>query len=216
MPQPILQSDVAYPDHLSRLLIFVKWLLAIPHLIVLTLLGVGLLIFTVIAWFAILITGSYPHGMWNFSMMVLRWNARVSAYIYLQRDDYPPFGNEDYPVLFQMDYPERLSRGLIFIKWLLAIPHFIILYVLGIIAELVVIIAWFAILFTGKYPRAMFDFITGVLRWSNRVSVYSLLLTDAYPPFTLDHVPSPTGGIAVIGTHSGASPVVGSPPARNF
>lgn len=198
MPQPLLQYDVAYPQHLSRLLIFVKWLLAIPHLIVLSFLWLAVAIVTFIAWFAILITGRYPRGMWEFVMKTLRWNARVSAYLFLQRDEYPPFGDGDYPVLYQMDYPERLSRGLIFIKWLLVIPHLIILYILNIIAELVVLIAWFAILFTGRFPRAMFDFITGELRWANRVSVYYLLLTDAYPPFTIDHVASPTGGIAYV------------------
>lgn len=198
MPQPLLQYDVAYPQHLSRLLIFIKWLLAIPHLIVLSVLWLVVMVVTFVAWFAILITGKYPRGMWEFVMKTLRWNARVSAYLLLQRDEYPPFGDSDYPLLFQMDYPERLSRGLIFIKWLLVIPHLIILYILNIIAEIVVFISWFAILITGKYPRAMFDFITGELRWSNRVAVYYLLLTDAYPPFSLDHVASPTGGIAYV------------------
>lgn len=198
MAQPLLQYDVAYPEHLSRLLIFIKWLLAIPHLIVLSVLWLVVAVVTFVAWFAILITGNYPRGMWEFVMKTLRWNARVSAYLLLQRDEYPPFGDSDYPVLFQMDYPERLSRGLIFIKWLLVIPHLIILYILNVIAEIVVFIAWFAILITGKFPRAMFDFITGEMRWSNRVAVYYLLLTDAYPPFSLDHVASPTGGISYV------------------
>ncbi len=113
MDQPTLQYDVAYPEHLSRGLIFVKWLLVIPHLVVLVLLGIGFSVVTVIAWFAILFTGSYPRGMWDFSMMTLRWSARVTAYTYLQRDEYPPFGDEDYPVLFQMEYPEKLSPWLI-------------------------------------------------------------------------------------------------------
>ena len=91
-----------------------------------------------------------------------------------------------YPVKFGVQYPEKLSRGLIFIKWLLLIPHFIILYVLEIVAFVVTFIAWFAILFTGKYPRGMFDFNVGVLRWYNRVQAYFLLMTDEYPPFTLD------------------------------
>jgi hypothetical protein len=194
----MLQYDVAYPEHLSRGLIFIKWLLVIPHLIVLALLGIGVAVVTVIAWFAILITGSYPRGMWNFTMMVMRLSARATAYYWLQRDEYPPFGDEDYPVLFQMEYPEHLSRGLIFIKWLLVIPHLIILYVLTIVAEVVAFISWFAILFTATFPRGMFDFITGVNRWNNRVYVYLLLLTDAYPPFSLGHVggPIPTAPVA--------------------
>ena len=87
--QPLLQYDVEYPEHLSRLLIFVKWLLVIPHLIVLALLGIGLIVTTVIAWFAILITGKYPRGLWDFSFMVLEWGARVNAYYGLLRDEYP-------------------------------------------------------------------------------------------------------------------------------
>lgn len=185
MDQAGLQFDVAYPEHMSRGLIFIKWLLIIPHLIVLTLLGVGLAVVTIFAWFAILITGAYPRGMWNFSMSVLRWSARVTAYSSLQRDEYPPFGEDDYPVLFQLAYSERLSRGLIFIKWLLVIPHLIILYVLNAIVSVILLIAWIAILFTGKFPRSLFDFVTGVTRWSLRVAVYSLLLTDVYPPFSM-------------------------------
>jgi hypothetical protein len=192
----MLQYEVAYPEHLSRLMIFIKWLLVIPHLVVLALLGIGVYIVTLIAWFAILITGKYPRGMWNFTMMTMRWGARVTAYMYLQRDEYPPFGDADYPVYYQMEYPERLSRGLIFIKWLLIIPHFIVLYILNLLLEVVIVISWFAILFTGKYPRGMFDFTTGVTRWAHRVSVYVLLLTDAYPPFSMDNAAPASGAIA--------------------
>jgi hypothetical protein len=205
MDQQGLQFDIAYPERLSRGLIFIKWLLIIPQLLVLTLLSVGLIVTTFIAWFAILFTGKYPRGLWDFSMMVLRWSARVNAYLYLQRDEYPPFGDADYPVLFQMEYPERLSRGLIFIKWLLIIPHVIVLYILQIIVRLFLIIAWIAILFTGKFPQGMFNFVTGVARWTNRVVVYELLLTDVYPPFSMDPGPS-----------AAANLMAGSPVQRNF
>jgi hypothetical protein len=205
MGQEGLQFDIAYPERLSRGLIFIKWLLIIPHLIVLTLLGIGLGVTTIFAWFAILFTGSYPRGMWDFAMTVLRWSARVQAYTYLQRDEYPPFGDADYPVLFQMEYPARLSRGLIFIKWLLIIPHVIVLYILQLISRFVLFIAWFAILVTGKFPRGMFDFVTGVARWTNRVIVYELLLTDVYPPFSMDR-----------GQAAAANLIAGSPVQRNF
>lgn len=143
--QPVLQFDIAYPDRLSRLLIFVKWLLIIPHLIVLYFLGIALQAVTLAAWFAILFTGRYPRGMWDFAMIVLRWQARVYAYLYLQRDEYPPFGDADYPVLFQMDYPERLSRWKIFVKWLLILPHIVVLYVL--------ILAWLVVCYRlVRYP----------------------------------------------------------------
>jgi hypothetical protein len=185
-PQPLLEYDVAYPERLSRLLIFVKWLLIIPHLFVLMFIAIAMYVTTFIAWFAILITGRYPRGMWNFAMMFLRWQARITAYLSLQRDEYPPFGDGDYPIRFEMAYPERMSRLLIFVKWLLIIPHGIVLYILGLALNIVLFIVWFAILFTGRYPRSMFDFVSGFSRWSHRVAAYVLLLTDAYPPFSFD------------------------------
>jgi hypothetical protein len=190
--QPILQFDVAYPERLSRGLIFVKWLLVIPHAVVLYFLQLALNITTFVAFFAILFTGRYPRSLWDFGVMVLRWQARVYSYISLQRDEYPPFGDADYPVLFHLDYPERLSRWKIFVKWLLVVPHYIVLFFLGIAAGIVWVIAWFAILFTGRYPQGLFDFMTGFWRWTYRVNTYLHLLTDAYPPFTMDQVPSPT------------------------
>jgi hypothetical protein len=203
--QPILQFDIAYPEHLSRGLIFIKWwLLAIPHYVVLYFLQLVFSVVTLIAFFAILFTGRYPRGLWDFGMLYVRWNARVAAYVTLMRDEYPPFGNDDYPVLFQLDYPERLSRWKIFVKWLLVIPHLVVLTLLGVAAGVVIFIAWWAILFTGRYPRGMFDFVTGVFRWSNRVVVYPYLFTDAYPPFTLDQVASPTSPANPYG--SGALP----------
>ena len=140
---------------------------------------------TFIAWFAILFTGAYPRGMWDFALMVQRWQTRVTVYTYLMRDEYPPFGDEPYPVRFELAYPERLSRGLIFIKWLLIIPHVFCLAFLGFVAGLSLIIAWFAILITGNYPRGIFEFVVGVLRWGVRVNLYASLMTDVYPPFSL-------------------------------
>jgi hypothetical protein len=183
---PLLQYDVEYPDHLSRLLIFVKWLLIIPHVIVLMFLGVALAVVTVLAFFAILFTGRYPRGMWDFSLGVLRWTANVNAYTNLQRDEYPPFsGSEPYPVHLDLAYPERLSRLLIFVKWLLVIPSVIVYWVISWIAGIVAFLAFFAILFTGRYPRSLFDFTTGTMRWGNRITAYLMLLTDAYPPFRM-------------------------------
>jgi Domain of unknown function (DUF4389) len=181
--QPTLQLSVEYPERLSRLLIFVKWLLAIPHYIVLFFLGIAGFIVWIIAFFAILITGNYPRSLFEFSVMLLRWTARVTAYTALLIDDYPPFGEGVHPVNLDLEYPPHLSRLLIFIKWLLLIPHFIVLYFLGIVVYAITIIAFFAILFTAGYPKGLFDFVVGYYRWSNRVSSYFLLMTDAYPPF---------------------------------
>ena len=186
VPTGTAEFEIEYPERLSRLLIFVKWLAIIPHLLVLWVLGIGFAIVTFIAFFAILFTGKYPRGLWDYSIMYLRWSQNVGAYFLLMRDEYPPFAAGPYPVHLELAYPDRLSRLLIFVKWLLVIPHLFILYFLGLAAGFVVVIAWFAILFTGKYPRGMFDFAEGVIRWSLRVNVYTYLMTDTYPPFSLE------------------------------
>jgi len=179
--------DVEYPDRLSRLLIFFKWLLVIPHIIVLYAVGAVAGLFTVIAWFAILFTGRYPRGMFSFVVGYYRWTYNISAYLYLLRDEYPPFSLEGgrYPVTFEVEYPERLSRLLIFVKWLLVIPNVIVLYFIMIVWMVTTFIAWFAILFSGRYPKGLFDFSVGTLRWMARVNAYVLLLRDEYPPFSL-------------------------------
>lgn len=185
--KPRLDFDVDYPDRLSRLLIFVKWLLVIPHIVVLALLGFVLGITTILAWFAILFTGKYPRGLWDFGIGIFRWQANVSAYTLLQRDEYPPFsGSDPYPVHFEIAYPERLSRGLIFVKWLLIIPNFFVYYFVMLALYVVLFIAFFAILFTGRFPRGLFDFTTGATRWGNRLNLYANLFTDAYPPFSTE------------------------------
>src|SRR5438874_13556317 len=112
----MLRFDVEYPEHLSRLTTFFRVFCAIPHFIVLYLLQAAAGAVTLIAWFAILFTGRYPVGLWNFAMMYQRWNARVFAYLLLMRDEFPPFGDGPYPITFELDYPERLSRWKIFLK----------------------------------------------------------------------------------------------------
>lgn len=182
-----LRYDVEYPERLSRWKIFVKWLLAIPHFIVLYILGLVAYLLTVVAWFAILFSGRYPQALFNFVVGVLRWSANVNAYILLMRDEYPPFTMETgrYPVTLEVDYPERLSRWLIFVKWLFVIPNIIVLMVLVLAYEITLLIAWFAILFTGRYPKGLFSFGVGVMRWNLRVTAYMYLLRDEYPPFSL-------------------------------
>jgi len=182
-----VRFDIEYPDRLSRWLIFVKWLLAFPHFLILYALGAVAAVITFIAWFAILFTKRYPRGLFDFVVNVNRWNANVLAYYGLFRDEYPPFSWEpgNYPVTYEVDYPEELSRWLIFVKWLLAIPHFIVLMFLYIAAFVAWFIAWLAVLFTGRFPRGLFDFIVGVVRWNYRVNAYTNLLRDDYPPFSL-------------------------------
>ena len=182
-----LRYDVEYPEELSRWLIFVKWLLVIPNLIIVWALGYAVSAVTFIAFFAILFTKRYPRGLFDFVVNVNRWNANVMAYLMLFRDEYPPFSWEpgEYAVTYEVDYPEELSRWLPLIKWLLAVPHFIVLLFLFIAVYFVYMIAFFAILFTKRFPRGLFDFVVGVHRWTNRVNAYANLLRDEYPPFSL-------------------------------
>jgi hypothetical protein len=182
--------DIEYPQSLSRWKIFVKWILAIPHFIIVYLLQAVNSILVFIAFFAILFTKKWPRGLFDFSVQIQRWTFNVYAYaVTLQRDEYPPFTGEagQYPVALEVDYDDNLSRWQIFLKWLFALPHLIIVTFLALAAIVVVFIAFFAILFTGKYPRGMFDFVTGTLRWYVRVNAYAFwLMTDRYPPFSLE------------------------------
>jgi hypothetical protein len=184
-----VRYDVEYPETLSRWKIFVKWLLAIPHLIIVYLLQGVASILVLIAFFAILFTKKWPRGLFDFTVQIQRWTANTFAYAFLLfRDEYPPFGGEAgaYPLTLEIDYDDNLSRGMIFVKWLLAIPHFIALFVLEAVGFVVVVIAFFAILFTGRYPRGLFDLVVGIVRWYWRVYAYAVfLMTDRYPPFSL-------------------------------
>jgi hypothetical protein len=201
-------------DSPSRWLWLVKWLLAIPHFVVLFLLYIAFVLLTIVAFFAILFTGRYPRGLFDFNVGVMRWAWRVFFYSYGANgtDRYPPFTTSvvpDYPANLEVEYPERLSRGLVLVKWwLLAIPHYLVVGVFvgggwwvgtgrwdddewrgggspGLIV-LLVIIAVIALLFTTRYPRGIFDFVVGLNRWVYRVAAYAALMTDVYPPFRLD------------------------------
>jgi len=213
---------------LNRWLWLVKWALAIPHYIVLAFLWLALFVLTVVAFFAILFTGRYPRGIFDFNVGVLRWTWRVAFYSYgaLGTDRYPPFTLDDvpeYPARLEVAYPERLSRGLVLVKWwLLAIPQYLVVGILvgagsaataqvddwfwgigldtGLIGILV-LVAGVALLFTTRYPNGLFDFVVGLDRWVARVAAYVLLMRDEYPPFRLDQ-----GGADPAGAVSDAAP----------
>jgi hypothetical protein len=257
-------ATTSYPARLtgtldapSRALWLVKWILVIPHLIVLFFLYIALFFVGIIAFFAILFTGNYPRALFDFAVGVLRWSWRVAFYAYsaLGTDKYPPFTLQktDYPADFEVDYPQSLSRGLIFVKWwLLILPHALIVGVLsggtfmamgwradgahppydgqhdlgmgnggmwndgmwsnpswsggmgadgshggfGLIG-LLVLIAAIALLFRGTHIRSLFDLIVGLNRWVFRVTAYTFLLTDVYPPFRLDQGEVEPGAIQV-------------------
>jgi hypothetical protein len=185
----------------SNALWLIKWLLAVPHYIVLAFLWIAFVIVWIIAFFSILFTGKYPKGLFDFNVGVLRWSWRVGFYSYqaLATDKYPPFTLEsvdDYPADLEVVYPERLSQGLVLVKWwLLAIPHYIIVGLFqggyggrggGGLVSILAIIAAIILLFTGKYNKGIFDFVIGMNRWSYRLYAYVSLMTDEYPPFRLD------------------------------
>ena len=184
-----VRFDVEYPERLTRWKPLVKWLLAIPHFIIVALLVSVAGILEFIAFFAVLFTKKWPRGLFDFTVQIYRWAANVYSYDpLLFRDEYPPFSGEagQYPVILEIEYDENLSRWMIFVKWLLAIPHVIVLLFLGLAAFVAVVIAFFAILFTGRYPRGLFDFVVGTVRWWFRVQAYAYwFMTDRYPPFSL-------------------------------
>ena len=177
-----------------------KWLLGIPHYIILAFLWIAFVVVCIIAFFAILIKSKYPKGLFDFNMGVLRWTWRVGFYSYsaLGTDKYPPFSlkpDDDYPADLEIEYPEKLSRGLVLVKWwLLAIPHYIVIAFLqggvgesrgGGLVSILAIFAAIALLFTGKYPEDIFKLVVGMNRWTYRVVAYASLMTDQYPPFRL-------------------------------
>jgi Domain of unknown function (DUF4389) len=184
-----VRLDVQYPERLSRWKPLVKWLLAIPQFIIVGLLVTVAGVLQFIAFFAILFTKRWPRGLFDFTVQIYRWAGNVFSYDpLLFRDEYPPFSGEagQYPVTFEVDYDDNLSRWQIFVKWLLAIPHSIVLLFLGVAAGVAVLIAFFAILFTARYPRGLFDFVVGTVRWYLRVQAYAYwFMTDRYPPFSL-------------------------------
>jgi hypothetical protein len=149
-------------------------------------LGAVAAVCALIAWFAIVFGGRYPEGLRSLATFYLRWRVRAVAYTALLRDEYPPFGDAPYPAELVLDVTDApRDRVSVAFRIILAIPHLLAVWVLGVAWGLSTIIAWFAILFTGSYPRGLYDFGVGVLRWNTRVEAYLLLLHDEYPPFSL-------------------------------
>ncbi len=193
--------EIDYPEQLNRLTTLLRVIWVVPILIVLIFVsgseswtivtgssggrGAGLSVATALM---IVFRQVYPRWWFDFARELTRFSSRVAAYFILLTDKYPSTVDEQ-SVHLEIDYPDveqDLNRWLPLVKWLLAIPHYIVLFFLGILAVIAVVVAWFAILFTGRYPKGLFDFVVGVGRWGLRVQAYSfLLVTDRYPPFRL-------------------------------
>jgi len=181
--------EVAPAASQGRLGVFFRILIAIPALIIATLIRDVAQILVFISWLIILFTGKLPAGIGNFIAGALRWEVRVYAYLLLLTGKYPPFSLDDvadYPVhvLVQPQFEGR-NRLTVFFRLIMVIPQAIVVYILAIVGAVVVFFGWLVALFTGSVPGGIHNFIAGVLRWSVRVEGYMYLLTDQYPPFSL-------------------------------
>ena len=210
MDYPVVLK-VEFPERLSRLTTFFRGFMLIPQVFVFIFVSIAAWAILFISWWAILFTARYPDVFFNFIVWWLRWGARLTGYVYLLTDKYPPFSGAeipDYPVVLDVERPGELSRLTSFfrfpifpsfswdwgggfqLQWQpgagmpMTIPHVIVLYFLGIAAGVILFLSWWAILFIGRYPQVFFDFVTWYFRWSTRVTGYAWLVTDKYPPFS--------------------------------
>lgn len=165
--------------------------IVLPHAFLLAFIGIASAVLNFLAFWVILFTGRYPQSWFEFQVKYMRWNLRVNARIYNIADGYPSFGLNatDDHVVFDVTYPEHISRGSVLLRglfgWLyVLLPHGFILGILAFAVMVVNFIAWWAVLFTGEYPKSMFDFVVSYLRWNQRVTLYMAYMTQEYPPFS--------------------------------
>ena len=187
--------DIQSPERIARWRPLVQWLLAIPHLVVVWLLGYVSGVISIISWIVVLITGKLPSSLAGIQAMYLRYSNRVTAYAGFLKDEYPPFSFDtathdpgDYPgetVDFEPELENR-NRLTVLIRILMVIPQLIVLFFVGLAAFVAWVIGFFAVLFTGQWPEGIRNFVVGSMRWALRVNAYEMLLTDEYPPFSLE------------------------------
>jgi hypothetical protein len=185
--------DFAGPDQIARWRPLVHWILVIPQMIIVAVLGFVAGVILLISFFAILFTRRIPEGLFNFQVMSQRYSWRAYSYAWFMRESYPPFefpmsasDPADDPAALAVEPPELVNRWLPLVKWLLAIPHQIVLFVLWFVTGILVVIAFFYVIFTGRYPLGIRNFLIGYARWYWRVWAYTYLLRDEYPPFSLE------------------------------
>jgi hypothetical protein len=181
-----VQYEAAYPPRQDRLTVFFRIILAIPQLVVGGIWGLGAGAVSFVAWFAILITGSYPEGWWRFTAGYLRFNARVAGYASLQADPWPAIAADEpgYPVQLTIERPERQSRLTVAFRLILGIPAFLVAYILNVALRFLLFLIWLIIVFSGSQPEGLHTFVALCLRFTMRTEAYALLLVDAYPNFT--------------------------------
>jgi hypothetical protein len=209
-PYPVGVAILPVTEERNRLTTAFRIFLAIPHLLIVGgpaamggwigwrvqdgwasstgtgVLGAAAAFVTLIAWLAILINGRHPDALWKLAAFYLRWRVRAIAYLTLMRDEYPPFGDDEYPAELVLEAPaSQRDRLTVFFRVLLALPHLFLLWLLGLLWAFTTALAWVVILFTGRYPETLYGFALGAFAWSTRVEAYVLLLRDDYPPFTL-------------------------------
>jgi len=196
-----VQHQESYSRGELLLRTFFGWLyILIPHGFVLLFVALWSAILQFVAFWVILFTGRYPQSMFEFQSGMLKWSLRVSARMYNVSDGYPAFGikSTDEHTDLVVPYPEKVNRGLVLLRLFFGIfyvylPHGFILMFRAWFVGILIFAAWWVVLFTGKYPDFMFDWVTGQLRWQFRVSLYMMYMTDTYPPFTGDELPGEDG-----------------------
>jgi uncharacterized membrane protein len=187
---PVQVNFASGSNRRSRLTVLFRPILAIPAIIVLYLHLIGFLITTVLSWFAILLTGRYPSGFHSYGVNTMRLTACVMSYLLFLTDEYPPWSGsgskaQNYPVQYSVSYPGKSSRLTVLFRYILAIPAFVFTVVILFVAEIFVIIAWVAILITGRYPPGLEGFVQGAVRCYHRLYGYMYFLVDPYPPFSI-------------------------------
>lgn len=196
-----MKLKVKLQESYSRLELILRTLFGIfyiilPHFFLMFFVGIWGAILGFVAFWIVLFTGKYPQSMFDFQLGLLRWGLRLNARMYNVADGYPAFGvnGTDEFTTLEVENPERISRGLVLVRLLFGffyvyIPHFFVLFFRAIFVNILVFIAWWIVLFTGKYPESFHGWVVGQLRWGMRISLYMSFMTDKYPAFTGDELP---------------------------